>query len=222
MCCSAQRLSSGSQLAGRRSRHATKCIRELSDDPALMSRASVAQHNAQQRVVHLEIAVVVDEPELPKLVHEEVDPRACRADHFGQHLLRHLRKRAVRCLGLTVPRQQQERTGKPLLSGVEKLVDKIFFDPDVPASACESGNDPRTPAWRGAAAPFPVSQQPESWTRPWPSQWPSAETGLRGSPRRRNGRHSRRATTASLPACDKTDSLTAPFSTYMTLVAGSP
>ena len=28
--------------------------------------------------------------------------------------------------------------------------------------------------------------------------------------------------TASFPACDKTDSLTAPFSTYVTLVAGSP
>jgi hypothetical protein len=27
---------------------------------------------------------------------------------------------------------------------------------------------------------------------------------------------------ASLPACDKTDSLTAPSSIYMTLVAGSP
>ena len=42
--------------------------------------------------------------------------------------------------------------------------------------------------------------------QPSPKKWPASST----------------ATTASFPACDKTDSRTAPFSTYMTLVAGSP
>jgi hypothetical protein len=45
--------------------------------------ASVAQHDTQERIVHFQGAVVVDEPELPKLVHEEVHSRTCRADHFG-------------------------------------------------------------------------------------------------------------------------------------------
>jgi hypothetical protein len=97
-----------------------------------MSRASVAQHDAQERIVDLQVTVVVDEPELAKLVHEEVHSRPCRADHFGQDFLRDLRKGAVRRFGLTVPSQQQERTGEPLLSGVEQLVDEVFFDSDVP------------------------------------------------------------------------------------------
>ena len=59
---------------------------------------SVAQHNAHERIVNLQVTVVVDEPELPKPVHEEVHPRACRADHFGQDFLRDLRKGAVRRL----------------------------------------------------------------------------------------------------------------------------
>jgi predicted dithiol-disulfide oxidoreductase (DUF899 family) len=55
-------------------------------------RRSIAEHDTQERVVNLQCAVVVDEPELPKFVHEEVDPRARRSDHFGEDLLRHLRK----------------------------------------------------------------------------------------------------------------------------------
>src|ERR1051326_4659565 len=42
--------------------------------------------------------------------------------------------------------------------------------------------------------------------QPSPKKWPASSS----------------ATTASFPACDKTDSLTAPLSTYITLVAGSP
>ena len=42
---------------------------------------SVVQHDAQQRVVDPEAAVVLDEAKLLELVHEEVDARAGRSDH---------------------------------------------------------------------------------------------------------------------------------------------
>ena len=75
-------------------------INEGFDDPLVLRRVAcvsegfysglnrwsaglVPQHDAQERVVDPQAAVVVDEPELPKLVHEEVHPRPCRADHFG-------------------------------------------------------------------------------------------------------------------------------------------
>ena len=44
-----------------------------------------------------QMPVVVDEAELPELVHEGVDPGARRADDFGQRLLADLgRDRSVR------------------------------------------------------------------------------------------------------------------------------
>jgi hypothetical protein len=47
------------------------------------------QHDAQERSVDLETAVVFDETELPEFVHEKIDPRACRADHFRERFLRY-------------------------------------------------------------------------------------------------------------------------------------
>lgn len=48
---------------------------------------SIVQDHSQQGVVDLEAAVVVDEPEPPELVHEEVHARAGGADHLREHLL---------------------------------------------------------------------------------------------------------------------------------------
>ncbi len=38
----------------------------------------------------------------------------------------------MRCFGLTVTRQQQQRAGEPFLAGVEELVDEILLDADIP------------------------------------------------------------------------------------------
>jgi hypothetical protein len=37
-----------------------------------------------------ELAIVLDEPQLAETIHEEIDARACRPDHFSQHFLAHL------------------------------------------------------------------------------------------------------------------------------------
>ena len=50
-------------------------------------RRSVVKDDAQQRAVHLEPAVVFDQPELAELVHEEVHAGARRAHHFRERLL---------------------------------------------------------------------------------------------------------------------------------------
>ena len=183
---------------------------------------SVAQHDAQERVVDLQAAVVVDEPELPKLVHEEVDTRARRADHLGQEFLRHSRKRAVRRLGFTVAREQQQRACQPLLAGVEELVDQIFFDADVPRQHVRQ----ETIRERGLGVELPHH-----------FLLLDGQDRARGH-RRRGGHPLRLAREAALaeemartrarrprplfPRATSTDSRTAPFSTYMTLVAGSP
>jgi hypothetical protein len=106
--------------------------RARSATPPHHFRRSVAQHDGQERGVNLQAAVVVNEPELPKRIHEEVDTRARRPDHLGQDFLRHSRKRAVRRFGFPVSHQPQQRTSQPFLARVEQLVDQIFVDSDVP------------------------------------------------------------------------------------------
>src|SRR3979411_2383993 len=47
----------------------------------------IAQHGVEQRTVNLDFAVVVDEALFAEFVHEEADPGARGADHFGQGFL---------------------------------------------------------------------------------------------------------------------------------------
>src|ERR1700744_2797515 len=47
----------------------------------------VMQDRGQQRTVDLDVAVVTDQPELAKLVHEETDAGSRRADHLRQRFL---------------------------------------------------------------------------------------------------------------------------------------
>ena len=39
---------------------------------SVIGRRRIVQHDTEESIVHLESAVVVDEPELPELVHEEI------------------------------------------------------------------------------------------------------------------------------------------------------
>ena len=56
--------------------------------PAQLSKDRlVVKDDTQQRAVHLEPAVVFDQPELAELVHEEVHPGARGAHHFRERLL---------------------------------------------------------------------------------------------------------------------------------------
>src|SRR5436190_5346893 len=102
-------------------------------DPRLQAaNRLVVENYAEQRGVDLEIAVVVDEPEISELVHEEIDARARRPDHFGKGLLRDLRYSPFRSLLVAVPRQQQERPRQPLFTGVEQMIDEVGFDAERP------------------------------------------------------------------------------------------
>ena len=65
----------------------------------------VVENDIQQRTVHLETAVVVDEAQFPEAVHEETDPRAGRADHLGQSFLTDLGDHGFRNAFLAEMRQ---------------------------------------------------------------------------------------------------------------------
>jgi hypothetical protein len=46
--------------------------------------------HAQERPVDKKFAVVLNEPQLAETIHEEIDARTCRPDHFSQYLLAYL------------------------------------------------------------------------------------------------------------------------------------
>ena len=110
-------------------------IRLLHEQHALSDRfitymlaRNIVHDDGQEGMIDLEATVVFDEPELLELVHEEIDARTGRADHFRERLLRDPRQDALLLIGLAVTRQQQQRAGEALLAGIEQLVDEVFFD----------------------------------------------------------------------------------------------
>jgi hypothetical protein len=81
--------------------------------------------------VNFKLAVVFYKTELPKFVHKKADPRARRADHFRERFLTDLGDNLFGAPFLAEIRQQQERTGQPLLARIKELIYQIFFDPDA-------------------------------------------------------------------------------------------
>jgi hypothetical protein len=63
--------------------------------------------DVQQRGIDPKIAVVLDEPEVAELVHEEVDARTRRPHHLRQGFLRNLRKALFRSALIAEPGEQQ-------------------------------------------------------------------------------------------------------------------
>ena len=79
----------------------------------------------------LQAAVVLNEAQFPEPVHEEANPRAGGADHLGQSFLADLGNNGI---GDGLPAemsQQHQNPSEPLFTGVEELVDEVFFVADV-------------------------------------------------------------------------------------------
>jgi len=49
----------------------------------------LVQDNAQEGIIDVDLAVVLDEAQFPEFVHEKIDPGPRRANHLRQHLLRY-------------------------------------------------------------------------------------------------------------------------------------
>ena len=73
----------------------------------------------------LDAAVVVNEAQLSKFVHEETHARSRRADHLRKRLLADFRDQRLRFIFLAKVRQQQEQAGKTFLTRIEQLIDEV-------------------------------------------------------------------------------------------------
>ena len=85
------------------------------------------QDGIQQRIVDVNLAVVADEAQFPKLVHEKADPGAGCPDHLRERLLADLDVDRLRNAFLAEVGEKQQKPFKPALAGIEELIDQVFF-----------------------------------------------------------------------------------------------
>jgi DNA topoisomerase I len=85
----------------------------------------IEQHHIEQRLIHLDAAVVIDKAQLAKAIHKEADTGPRGADHLRQGFLGNGRNEGFRFTRLAEFRHQQENPRQALFAGVEKLIDKI-------------------------------------------------------------------------------------------------
>jgi hypothetical protein len=78
--------------------------------------------------VNLNLAIVVDQAELPKFVHEEIHAGPCRSDHSGKRLLIDLYGRRFQTKVVAIIGQKQESPRQPHLAGIEQLVNQVRLD----------------------------------------------------------------------------------------------
>ena len=81
------------------------------------------QDNAQEGIVDVDLAVVLDKAQFPEFVHEKIDPRPRCANHFRQHFLRYFGEHLLSMARRAIARKQQKSARQPFLGGVGKLVD---------------------------------------------------------------------------------------------------
>jgi hypothetical protein len=85
------------------------------------------EDNTEQGAVNLQDAVVVDETQLPELVHEMIDSGAGGSYHRGQSILADPRNDWFGFAFFAELRQQQKYSSQALFAGVEDLIDEVFF-----------------------------------------------------------------------------------------------
>jgi hypothetical protein len=80
----------------------------------------------------VDLAIVLDEAQFPEFVHEKTNPGARCANHSRQHLLGNFGKYLFGLGLLPVASEQQKSPSQPFLARIEKLIDQILLDSDVP------------------------------------------------------------------------------------------
>ena len=70
----------------------------------------------------MDAAVVVNEAQFSKFVHEKTHAGPGRADHLRKRLLADFRDHRLRFVFLAKVRQQQEQAGKTFLTRIEQLI----------------------------------------------------------------------------------------------------
>ena len=79
----------------------------------------------------VQAAVVFNEAQLPKLVHEETHPGPRRPDHLGQGFLTDSGHDGLMLPVFAEAGQQQQNPRQPFLAGIEELIYQVLLDPNI-------------------------------------------------------------------------------------------
>jgi hypothetical protein len=83
--------------------------------------------------MHLHVAIVFNEAQFPKLVHEAVDSRASSADHLGNRCLADFRYHRLRPALLAKICHDEQQSRQAFLARIEKLIDQVLFNTGIPS-----------------------------------------------------------------------------------------
>ena len=83
--------------------------------------------------MNFELAVVFDQAQFSKLVHEKIHARSGRANHLSECLLVELYGQRFQATVIAVIGQQQKSPCQPHLAGIEQLIDQVRFNSGGPS-----------------------------------------------------------------------------------------
>ena len=85
----------------------------------------IEENHIEQGLVHLDAAVITDQAESAKAIHEEADARARGSDHLGQGFLRNGGDVGCPLAGLAELGHQQKNSRQTFFARVEELINQI-------------------------------------------------------------------------------------------------
>ena len=93
----------------------------------------IVQNDVQQRAVDFHMAVVINEAQLSKFVHEMIHAGPRGADHLRERLLADLRNDRLGSAFLAKVSQEEKSPCQALLTRIKQLIDQVRFDANGPS-----------------------------------------------------------------------------------------
>ena len=105
--------------------------------PCSVDVGFLVQNDIQQRGVDFDWAVVANQAQFSKFVHEKAYAGARRTNH-RERLLADLGDDWLGSTVLTKISEKEEGPCQALLAGIEQLIDQVCFNPDSAPKRCET------------------------------------------------------------------------------------
>src|ERR1700734_502861 len=94
---------------------------------------SFIEDEGQQRFLHFQLSVVIDQTQFPKFVQKKIHAGSCRPNQRSKCILIHLYRYRFQTKIATIIGQEEKGPCQPHLAGIEQLVDQVRLNPGCPS-----------------------------------------------------------------------------------------